>query len=215
MGSLSCPACRAPLNHVSGEQGFAFCPSCGTPAFFGDLSSPFSVLGTAKSFSLDESAIEARYYELSKRLHPDRFVSAGTSTKMRSHELSAALNKAYFALRQPEHRLEALLKSAGALERTTSVQAQIPSELAEEYFEIQEAVMEGDTRAKELLDRFATALEKKCGELTTQMHQLASKIDWNSTDAIAAKTSIDRIVELRGQRSYVKSMIENLERLAT
>ena len=188
------------------------------PAFIGDLSSPFAVLGAPKSFSLDEKALETRYYELSKRLHPDRFAAGGAAAKMKSHELSAALNKAYVALKQPESRLETLLRSAGALkdgERATSGQAQIPAELAEEYFEIQEAVMEDELKARELIMRFGATLDGKRQALTQEMFELASKTDWNDPSATAAKSAIDRIVELRRQRSYVKSMLDNLARLGS
>lgn len=163
------------------------------------------------AFRIDEKALENAYYGLSKRLHPDRFAAGGTSVKMKSQEMAAALNQAYLSLRQPESRLETLLKGAGALkdgERSAS-QNQIPAELAEEYFELQEAVMEDAEKAAQLARSLRERLEIQKQELSAQMYGEAEKLDWSAP----AQAHLEKIVDLRRRRSYVRSMLENLERL--
>lgn len=204
--TLTCSSCYTPL---ADGQGFIFCTGCGTPHFFGEMTSPFEVMGVARSFILDEKALEDKYYELSKRLHPDRFASGSNTARFKSQELAATLNQAYFALRQREPRLEALLKSSGLLkdsERSVG-QAQIPADLAEEYFEIQEMSSESPDNAISLIKNFQKKLEGKRKELTEQMYQIAERADWKSS------LELEKIVELRRQRSYVRSMLENLEKL--
>lgn len=155
--------------------------------------------------------MEARYYDLSKRLHPDRFAAGGMAAKMKSQEMAAALNQSYLSLRQPESRLETLLKGAGALkegERTVG-QNQIPAELAEEYFELQEAVMEDPEHAAAMARSLRERLENQKQELSTQVYAEAEKTNWSAP----ASGDIEKIVDLRRRRSYVRSMLENLERL--
>lgn len=130
---------------------------------------------------------------------------------MKSQEMAAALNQAYLSLRQPESRLETLLKSAGALkegERSAN-QDQIPAELAEEYFELQEAVMEDPEKAAALARSLRERLEIQKQELSTQMYGEAEKLDWSAPSG----ADVEKIVDLRRRRSYVRSMLENLERL--
>ncbi|MBI3544079.1 MAG: hypothetical protein HY075_12480, partial [Deltaproteobacteria bacterium] len=99
-------------------------------------------------------------------------------------------------------------------------QAQIPTELAEEYFELQEAAMEDEERATVLLADFRAKLEARKRELEAELLERARKVDWSrlpapagAPDAPGARQEIEKILELRRQRSYVRSMFENLERL--
>ncbi len=177
--------------------------------------SAFAVFGIPRKFELDSSALEARYYELSKQLHPDRHVAGDAAARLKSQQLSAMLNQAYVGLRAPEARLETLLAEVGALKDTgkSVAQNQIPTELAEEFFEIQEAVMEEDTKAAELIVRFRATLEQKKLALTDEMFAIAKHLEWDSPDSPATHPKIEKILELRRQRSYVRSMLDNLDKL--
>lgn len=207
-----CSVCRASLPSTNQSQ-FVICAQCGCPSFIGDSASPFEVFNIEKKFHQNESAISQRYYELSKLLHPDRYIAMDNVARIKIQQLSALLNQAYVALKSPESRLETLLKAVGALkdsERSVD-QKKIPSDLAEEYFEIQEASMEAAPNTKDLIAIFRTKLEAKKRLLTEEMQKLALTADWSNS----AKTQheIDTIVDLRLQRSYLRSMLDNLERL--
>lgn len=212
MISKHCSVCGAPLSAV---DGFAFCQKCSAPQFLGDSTSPFEVLGAPPSFSQDEHALETKYYDLSKRLHPDRFAAGDARVKVKSQELSALLNRSYLAVRQRESCLEALLTLAGALkgQDKSVAQNQIPADLAEEYFEIQEAVMEESDNANRLVENFREKLEEKKQNLTQSLYSEAQKTDWTQLDASETKNRIQKILELRRERSYVRSMLDNLEKL--
>lgn len=206
MASETCLICRAPLEP---SRGFSFCAKCGAPRFCGDAWSPFDVFGIAPSFMLDEKDLDDRYYALSKRLHPDRFAAAGTAARLKSQELAAALNQAFLALRQPENRLEALLKRAGALSERSATQNQIPTDLAEEYFELQEAIAEDPSRAAALARGLRAKLESLRQKMTENLHAAAEKTNWSTP----APSDIETIVDLRHRRSYIRAMIENIVRL--
>lgn len=181
------------------------------------MSNPFELLGAPRSFSIDAGELERRYYELSKRLHPDRFAAGGASARARSQQLSAALNQAYLSLKQPEARIETLLKSVGALKDTEqaspAAKNQIPTDLAEEYFEIQEAVMEDSERAATLIASFRGKLEEKRQQMTEELQKLSLQVAWNDPDAQASKAGISKILDIRRERSYLRSMLDNLEKL--
>lgn len=210
MASASCSVCRTPLDS---QHGFVFCAQCGAPHFNGDLKSPFSVFGLSLTFTLDEKSLEANYYDLSKRLHPDRFAAGGMAAKMKSQELAAVLNQAYLSLRQPESRLEGLLRLSGALQENDRSTNQIPTDLAEEYFELQEAVTENPEHAVNLARSLRERLESQKQELSSKMYAEASKIDWPQAAQGLKTSAVEKIAEIRRQRSYVRSMLDNLERL--
>lgn len=174
--------------------------------------SPFEILGVPVTFALDAAKLEETYYRLSKQLHPDRFAASGQRSLMaKSMEMSAMINQAFERLRTPEARLETLLDLAGALPKEnakTDEKGSIPMELAEEFFEVQEAAMEKTSdaakRAAEFRDRVGAWEERLTGEI----YALADAVNW--ARASGEEPRIAKILELRKERSYVRSVLENL-----
>ncbi len=178
---------------------------------------PFEIFGLEPAFDLDEAKIQQLYYDASKKLHPDRFAAQDAATRAKSQELSATLNQAYSALKDKEARLELLLKLKGLVkeEQKSASQSEIPMDLAEEFFELQEFVMESaednPQLARDHIKQFRTELALKNAALTDVMFVAASKIDWKAGKSGAA--AIDAILKLRKDRSYIVSMLENLDKL--
>jgi len=205
-GERTCAACGSPLDPPAGSRGFAFCARCGTPTLYGDRASPFDVFGVPARFALDEGDLRARFYELSRRLHPDRFAGARSGAeKAAALELSALLNASYLALKTPEDRLETLLGIAGALDRArseaqTQAKAQIPAELAEEYFELQEALMEDEATASKAAADFRARLEESLASRSKELFALAAGVDWSLPQMEPSRAAIEKILELRRQR---------------
>jgi molecular chaperone HscB len=73
----------------------------------------FARFGLARSWKLDRDALEGRYLELSRRVHPDRHAGADAATRRAALEHSAALNEAYAVLRDRVRRAEYLVKLGG------------------------------------------------------------------------------------------------------
>ncbi len=73
----------------------------------------FDVMGVPASYALDLAAAEARFRELSRRFHPDRFVKAETRARRASLQRSVQLNEAWRAIKDPVRRAEYLLRRAG------------------------------------------------------------------------------------------------------
>ncbi|MGA6973924.1 MAG: hypothetical protein WBY93_20010, partial [Candidatus Binatus sp.] len=66
---IECPSCG------KRQEPLLTCAECGTP-----LAAPldcFAALGLPRKLTIDLDALERRYHELSRKLHPDRFVSKG------------------------------------------------------------------------------------------------------------------------------------------
>jgi molecular chaperone HscB len=74
---------------------------------------PFALFGLPPRFDLETSAIETRFRERSRELHPDRFATAPAAERAQALVRSRALNDAYQVLRRPQARAEALLARAG------------------------------------------------------------------------------------------------------
>jgi molecular chaperone HscB len=75
---------------------------------------PFATLGAPRRFDLDLEALEKTHRELSRAVHPDKFVQAGASERRSALERAADVNEAWRTLRDPIRRAEALFRLAGA-----------------------------------------------------------------------------------------------------
>ncbi len=169
--------------------------------------SPFEVLGFSKSFNLDLDEIEKRYYELSRQLHPDHILVTDPKIKLEALEKSALLNQAYLKLKNPEKRLEALLELVGVPEQFKSERLQdsknIPHELAEKFFELQENGLNSPEATS-----FKAALKVEKEAVFTEIFSLAVKINWDTP----AVEFVQKILNLKQKLSYIRSLVQNLER---
>lgn len=77
------------------------------------MSDPWVILGLSPSYSVDLAALDARYHELSKVVHPDRQVGKSPAERRRALSLAVDVNAAYRSLRDPIRRAEALLARGG------------------------------------------------------------------------------------------------------
>jgi molecular chaperone HscB len=131
----------------------ALCGACGAPqpvSTHGLRADHFAVLGVERRYDLDAGDLEARYKELSRKLHPDKFAKADPRAKRAALQRTVQLNDAWRALREPLKRAEYLLELGGVKlasddggARSGGVAA--PPELLMEILELREEL--GEARA--------------------------------------------------------------------
>ena len=107
-----------------------FCKYCNT------LQPPtpnyYEFMGLEKKLSLDPQELQKRFYELSRKVHPDRYYSGSTSQeRLYALESSAILNDAYRVLKDPVARAEYILKEEG-FDIGEQKSKDVPPELLEE-----------------------------------------------------------------------------------
>jgi len=131
----------------------ALCPACGAPqpvSTHGARADHFAVLGVERRYDLDATALEARYKELSRKLHPDRFAKADPRARRAALQRTVQLNEAWRALKAPLERAEYLLELGGVKIATDDGGARsggvaASPELLMEILELREEL--GDARA--------------------------------------------------------------------
>ncbi len=74
---------------------------------------PFTTLGLEPRFGVDTVELERRHRELSRALHPDRYVSAPAGERRMALSRAIEVNEAFRALRDPVKRAEEVLRHAG------------------------------------------------------------------------------------------------------
>jgi molecular chaperone HscB len=97
----------------------------------------FDVLGLAPALDLDAAAIEQRYRDLQRALHPDKFVNASSSERRESLSRAVSVNEAYRLLKDELKRAELLFaRLTGA--KADDHQASADPELLMEVMDLRE-----------------------------------------------------------------------------
>lgn len=73
----------------------------------------FALFELQPTFHIDLERLGARYRELARQVHPDRFADAGEREQRLALERSASLNEAYQVLKSPSQRARYLLSLRG------------------------------------------------------------------------------------------------------
>jgi molecular chaperone HscB len=100
----------------------------------------FEFYGLPVSFNPDPVLIKRKFYELSKRYHPDFFINEGEEKQAEVLELSTVNNKAYQVLTDPQKRLHYILELKGVL--TEGENYVLPQGFLMEMMEVNEALMD-------------------------------------------------------------------------
>jgi molecular chaperone HscB len=103
------------------------------------------------SFSPDAGAVKKKYYELSRKYHPDRFTLAGDAERAEALRMAAMNNDAYKTLNSADATMAYILKQNALLEDEEKYS--LPPDFLMEMMELNEAVSEmemnpDDTTAK-------------------------------------------------------------------
>lgn len=202
-----------------GEEEISFfCKKCAAikhPNAFHDVSH-YRLLSVPERFSVDVKRVELSMKNLQKRLHPDKFSSAGGQMKREkeySEKISARVNEAYGKLRDPLLRAKYLfgLKTGaaydGAEETETNgdeAREEVPPELLFLVMEVREAIEEADEDGKELI-KLKEENEERMEEAERRVGEaLDDEVEFDAEKARKA------IVELTYFEKIRKEIIERL-----
>lgn len=125
---------------------------------------PFATLGIARTFDVDLKAVEKVHRELSRALHPDRYVGASPSERRASLAKAVEVNEAWRVVRDPVRRADALLAlgGVGAAAGEGPDAARADPEFLMDMLEQREALAEAKaSKDLEAVRRLASAIEER------------------------------------------------------
>jgi len=207
-------------------QGPHICSNCGKIQQLPRGTDYFAFLGLPRKLRVDAVALEAKFHQLSWKLHPDNFVNAGPQERELALQHSSHLNDAYRALREPISRVEYLLALEG-MRKEGQQRQQAPPELLEEVFELNESLDQlrvaqaGETDTTALRARLAAAQKsfaEKLGAVDAQLEAVFG--EWDAAldsggDDTARKRIMSRMNELLNRRSYIRNLVANVQKELT
>ena len=177
----------------------------------------FEVFGLTRRLEIDGPELQRRFYELSRRHHPDFHHGASAEEQAEALEASARLNAAYRALRDPIARVEYLVRLEEGRETREGAVAkpQAPPELLAEMFEIQEALAEAKSGALDAATRetLLTQRERLLERHRDEEARLSGPLSraWDAAAGTAERSAALRAFkEALAMRAYLRTVITDL-----
>ncbi len=104
----------------------------------------FTLFGLKQQFAQDRAAVDARWKELQREAHPDKFAAQGPAAQRIAMQWSVRINEAYQRLKDPLKRAAYLCELSGAAVNAHSNTA-MPAQFLMQQIEWREAFDEATT----------------------------------------------------------------------
>jgi len=146
----------------------------------GIQSDDFALFGLPERFAQDRAQIDARWKELQREAHPDKFAAQGDAAQRLAMQWSVRINEAYRRLKDPLARAAYLCELRGApieAEKNTAM----PAAFLMEQMELREALEEADS--VEALEALGDPLAKTRSEALERIRKF---LDEDANPAAAA-----------------------------
>jgi molecular chaperone HscB len=144
-------------------------------------SSDFELFGLPERFAQDRASIDARWKDLQREAHPDKFAGQGAAAQRVALQWSVRINEAYKRLKDPLHRAAYLCEVRGApinAENNTAMPADFLMEQMAWREELDEAQSEAD------LDALDAELKRARDDA---LHRIEALLDREGDPAAAAQ----------------------------
>ena len=168
-----------------------------------------------RKLTIDLGALERRYHELSRKLHPDRFASSAAPVRDASLRATATLTRSYRTLRDPVARGLYWLELNG--EKLAENNKRVPPELAELVFEVQEqlAEMHDAPADSDATRELAAEIVARRGQLQATMDARLAELERNFVKWDQRPDDNMLTLELKAILSsiaYLRTLIRDVDR---
>lgn len=154
----------------------------------------FTLFGLAPGYAVDMQQLAARYQELQRQFHPDKYASRPQAEQLLAVNQSATINQAWQTLRHPLLRAEYLLLLNGfdlANEQHTVRDTVFLMEQLELREELDSIEQSGDS---DRLDAFATRVADMVKTRSSQMVRELDSQEWTlAADTVRKLRFLDKL----------------------
>lgn len=166
-------------------------------------SNDFALFGLPEQFAQDGAVIDARWKELQREAHPDRFAAQGTAAQRVAMQWSVRINEAYRRLKNPLQRAAYLCELRGAPIEAESNTA-MPAQFLVEQMEWREAL--DDAHDQQALDALEDRLREARQEVLADIARLLDR----EHDAPAAARQVRALMFIERFGRDVEDRLEHL-----
>ena len=170
----------------------------------------FELYGLPLNFNPDLKLVKQKFYELSKKYHPDFFINQSDEKQQEVLELSTLNNKAFQVLNDPQKRIHYILSLKGLLEEGENYK--LPQSFLMEMMEVNEALMDLQFDPDEArMSQVKQEIDNIEASLNQELESLAAAYDHQNSDA--QETTLLSIKDLYYRSKYLYRIRESLSKI--
>jgi molecular chaperone HscB len=170
----------------------------------------FELYGLPVSFNPDQKLVKQKFYELSKKFHPDFYINEGPEKQEEVLELSTVNNKAYQVLKDPQKRLYYILVLKNQLIEGENFV--LPQDFLMEMMDVNEALM--DLQFEPDADKLAE-IKVEIGSVETKLQEELKRLTscFNNSTSEEQEYSLKSIKDLYYRNKYLDRIRESLAKI--
>jgi molecular chaperone HscB len=161
-----------------------------------------------ESFDIDEKALKNKFYQLSKKYHPDFYANEDDDKQQEILELSTLNNKAYKVLSDPNKRTEYILQQHGLL--ADGDKHKLAPAFLMEMMEINEALMEIED--EQSFSTLKTQIKGMDDELSEELS--ASIKNYQADNQADKEQALNTIKDIYYRQKYLLRIKDSLNTFA-
>ncbi len=163
----------------------------------------FELFEIPVQLKVDAKNLSKRFFELSKKYHPDYFANTDEATQADVLDKSALLNKAWKTFQSPDETIKYVLQQKNLLEEEEKYE--LPPDFLMEVLEINEALMDMDDSGD---------LKLKIDQLQNEIYAPVKEIVEDYKDSAVSKEELLQVKEYYYKKKYLDRIRRQLAGMA-
>ena len=163
----------------------------------------FELFGLPESIRVDQKILKERFFDLSRKNHPDYFVNEDADSQSRSLETTAELDKGFRVLSNQDDTIRYVLAIKGLLE--DEEKSTLPQAFLMEMLEVNEEIADADLSDENEKQK----LQQKLQSLNQEIYEPVAKIVENDQGHLQEEELL-RLKEYYLKKKYLKRLAGQL-----
>ena len=167
----------------------------------------FELFEIPVQLKVDKASLPRKYFELSRKYHPDFFVNGSGEEQALALERSATLNKAFKTFQNPDETIKYVLQLKGLLEEEEKYE--LPPDFLMEVLEINEELMEGGENKS-----FLPNIELRITELQAEIYEPVKEIVEHYQEGATSEKELLQVKGYYYKKKYLDRIRKQLNGMA-
>jgi len=155
----------------------------------------FKLFEIPVQLKVDTTRLSEKFFELSRKFHPDYFAGEEEGAQAAALEQSANLNKAWKIFQNPDATIKYVLQEKGLLEEEEKYE--LPPDFLMEVMDLNEQLMEMDEQAER------GKLSSVIAQLSTQIYEPVKEIVEGYQEGVTSEKELLQVKEYYYKKKYL------------
>ena len=166
----------------------------------------FELFELPVQFHPDPVMIKKKFYELSRKYHPDFYSKAGVNQQAEALETSSMVNRAYKTFLDEDATIRYVLKLYGLLEEEEKYE--LDKSYLMEVLELNELLMEADPGDNSSIQE----IKQKTEELNNELYVSVKPILDNYKEGITSEKELLQVKDYYFKKKYLRRILDKIGR---